>query len=253
MPRYAFVLMVFLILLSSGCIQLNEEPEERKEIYGDPGYLAAYYRMDEDWDGSAHEVLDHSRNNAHGTTIGGTRSVDEGKFYRAAMFDGFDDVITVGDHPSLDIYGNGLTMSAWIKVDEGTSHNMVLDKEESYEFRIDNGLVLYGLRTQRKEWYWISSSSMVPLEEWCHVVITYDGLQIITYINGDVSDVFDYPNGPIVPSDKPFSIGAGYKYNNNIHEWDWGFHFNGCIDEVAIFSYTLDQHEVHDLYLGIMP
>jgi hypothetical protein len=60
-------------------------------------------------------------------------------------------------------------------------------------------------------------------------------------------DRIDYVYGPIIPSDLPFSIGAGYKYNEN---WGWDYFFHGSIDEVAVFAVPLDYHEIMDLYQG---
>jgi hypothetical protein len=80
--------------------------------------------------------------------------------------------------------------------------------------------------------------------KWHHVVGTYDGKRACLYIDGNLSD-FTNINGNIATNDNIVVIG-------DKPEWP-RYNWNGLIDDVHIYSYTLSAEEVKDLYEGKEP
>ena len=76
---------------------------------------------------------------------------------------------------------------------------------------------------------------------WHNVICTYDGTTMRVYLDGNLvgENVFegfiDYPN------EFPMRIG----YNPSVG------YFDGSIDELRIYDYALNPHEVNDIFTGV--
>ncbi|HIP27886.1 MAG TPA: hypothetical protein EYG82_01775 [Sulfurovum sp.] len=73
---------------------------------------------------------------------------------------------------------------------------------------------------------------------WTHVVASYDGATLRIYING-VKQPEVTASRTILNADTPLLIGKGLGTN---------FYYNGLIDEVKLYDYTLTDVEVQDIY-----
>jgi hypothetical protein len=132
---------------------------------------------------------------------------------------------------------------------------MVMDKEESFEVMVDGGYVKYAFKAELHDWYWINSTVGVDQGVWAHIAVSYDGEVVKTYIDGTLKGAHEYPYGPLLSSEKPFSVGAGYKFIMIGREggWTWDYHFQGWIDEVVVYGIALGPGQVEDLYQGADP
>jgi hypothetical protein len=73
---------------------------------------------------------------------------------------------------------------------------------------------------------------------WNHEVVTYDGKRIKEYTNGHL--INDWPStGAAIGQGRPMAIGAWPQF---------GFNFEGSMDEFRIYSRSLTQNEVLKLY-----
>ncbi|MFW3145737.1 MAG: LamG-like jellyroll fold domain-containing protein [Thermoplasmatota archaeon] len=194
------------------------------------------------WTGRDGEVKDSSGYGSDGKTQGDVH-LAPGKFGSCAAFDGDRDYIQVDYENVLNINGPELTMEAWVRFDAFTPKSMIVDKEESYEFRIANGNVVWAIMTQQKEWYWVNTEVKIPLGEWVHVAVTYDSEVVRTFVNFELKDTYDYPYGNVRTSPLPFVIGAGYKWQPG---WDWDYFCLGMIDEVKIYDRAVDYEEPYE-------
>lgn len=80
----------------------------------------------------------------------------------------------------------------------------------------------------------------IPLGKWTHVVATYDGTTMTTYIDG--KKVGSQPAwGSITPSPRPLYI-ARYEVNEKTYEFD------GYIAGVRLYAYALSQSDVEGRY-----
>jgi hypothetical protein len=115
------------------------------------------------------------------------------------------------------------------------------------------GLLAKGDNSNRQYWIWTYQNSLsaeidgggyknnlYPLQtnKWYHVAVTYNGSNIIAYINGTQANNIAQSTGPILTDDDPLLIGnlPGFGY------------FDGVIDEVRIYDRVLTEGEILQLY-----
>ena len=131
--------------------------------------------------------------------------------------------------PSLNIPDKALTMEAWVFP---TGNGIIINKENSYEYAIVGGQLQFAI--QAPTWAWFGSG-LVPLNQWSHVAVTYDGVESICWVNGKKTATDKTNSGNILATPDPFNLG-----------WrPYGDHqpFSGIIDEARVSSvvrYTKD-------------
>jgi len=207
----------------------------------DPGStgLVAYYAMD-------NNVEDGSGNGNHGT-LQGTPQWVEGLTGEALQFDGGTDYVEVADAPGLDIT-NTITIAAWIKANTfGDWRGFVVKGLETAPYAMQ----MWGDGSLRFGWNWgspagavgsdlVNSNAKMPLGEWAHLAVTYDGSTLSFYINGgldtpevDVSLVFG-------TNDEPLILGCDFPGGDE--------YFDGVMDDVRVYNRALLPFEV--MFLG---
>lgn len=195
---------------------------------------------------------DYSGKGNEGKIFGNPKWVN-GKFGKALEFNGETDYIVVKDSDSLDL--NLITVSAWINLSKYADDQRIVAKEEGvndpysvYCFlisgtndkKIEFRPTLDG-RRQR-----IESKIDIPLGQWTHVSATYDGKEVVLYVNGEI-DTKTPLTGKMMTNDKDLWIGAS-------EFWTPRF-FNGVMDEVLLFNVPLSENDIKSLMtkgLGIM-
>ena len=201
--------------------------------------LVAYYPFN----GNAN---DESGNNNNGIVHSATLTEDKfGTSNSAYKFDGIDDYIEIGDHPSLDGMSE-LTISVWIKPYFPSTaeyyQNIIGKGYHEYILRYDgldeNGGTILGYL-----WHDMALITLnnVPASEWRHIVFTWYGGTTITrkiYADGMLAK----SAGPRPKPDEGGNvyIGCDYKINREF--------FNGIIDEIRIYNRALNEVEIKKLY-----
>ncbi len=215
------------------------------ECYTGP---VAEYRMENfPWNGTENEVLDSGTGNSNG--IAASRGTGElpfqtspsgGKVCRSGVFERIDGsnggYLDPGDPADgdLDPGTDPWTVSAWINWDGSTGENIIYNKENLYEARVNNGYVQYAWQPH---WVWDAGTSFpVSTDTWTYVTTLYDGRYQTLYKNG--VPVFSRPqNGAIGSNSARLLIGArGSTSPRNF--------FGGMIDEVRIYNRLLSESEI---------
>jgi hypothetical protein len=204
--------------------------------------LVGYWNFDEGAGTIAH---DSSGNNNDGTIYGATWT--SGKIGNALQFDGIDDSVRIPDSASLNIAGDKISITAWVKrLGSGTRNGIIVMKQAppgawdaSYGVVISEGVINTGKIGLSLDtgWGWTDhwSNSVLNSNEWYHFCGTYDGSKVKIYLNGILDAEYDV-TGNIVPKSGPLSIG---------HEDAWDpEYFNGLIDEVKVYNRSLSAEEV---------
>ena len=88
-------------------------------------------------------------------------------------------------------------------------------------------------------WYDADPGGRIPGGEWSHIVFTVDNGEVILYIDGEVR--FTGQNYPNV-----FGSGQTTYFGIGVNHWDTPF--NGAMDELKIYSDTIDAELVQQLY-----
>lgn len=180
-----------------------------------------------------------------GTLASGT--VTTGIIGQAIDFDGDDDYVSVEHGGELSVATAG-TISVWIyprtisggaKFIVGTHPNQSGDDLGGYQLNIGNqiGQICFRPRATTST---CSSSSAVPANQWTHMVAVVDATSKHIYING-VEDTSSGGGVTVMPgaTNYDFYIGNGSALTND---------FDGKIDEVRVYSSTLSETEIAELY-----
>jgi len=199
-------------------------------------------------------ILDPSGNGGHGTVANNQAPSQETANRRtgtgAFVFDGINDKITLGDLDTVIGGQDKLTLSTWV-YREGTGEQRLLCKSSSAndsDHLFSLGLIDAGVGQAKLRMH-LGTDSMVatamdgsitfPAQEWTHLAMTYDGNELRSYVNG-VLDPNDFSvNGAFNPSTEQVTIGNLNTTGN--------MHFEGMLDDVAIWNRTLSASEVETL------
>jgi len=151
-----------------------------------------------------------------------------GKIGGADYFAGDNDYVDCGNNAILNV--NYLTVELWININSWVS---------------DGGILAKGDNTYRQYWMWtyggagsftvdnigaINDAWLPQLGEWHHLVLTYDGSNVITYKNGVQENIYPQTTG-VIDSQAP-NLFFGYIPNYN--------YFDGSLDEVRITNGARD-------------
>ncbi len=236
------------------------------------------YSMDEavgSWTGAAGEVIDSGGNGLNGQrltttvptttntiapnpTIASQHASVQGGFCNAGRFDG--NAVVQSASSTYFQFTNQLSASAWIyptAYPAGASDlYSILSNDTNYEFHLDPGGHLY--------WWWqaanLTSASVIPLNAWTHVAITFDSTAANRrqriYINGVLDANTNNWSGTLAKNACPFYIGGDISTSSpqtnpptcNLLPVR---NFHGNIDEAKIYDYELTSAEVQaDMNLG---
>jgi hypothetical protein len=204
--------------------------------------LVGYYPMNE---GIGTEIADASGYQRHGTTEVEPFWANGPEGFGAALyFDGSTIAqgwVDCGTWNPSELTGQ-LTVSFWVQWD-GPNGNWqgVVAKRNSYEpapdgsmmwyFEVSQGVndIFFGRRGQIP-----ASGGVLPIGQWKHIAVTYDGITATMYIDSEQISDGDFTFGPT--TDATIMIGADEGGGNN--------GFNGTIDELRLYNTALTQKEI---------
>ncbi|MCK4306519.1 MAG: LamG domain-containing protein, partial [Candidatus Eisenbacteria sp.] len=178
-------------------------------------------------------------------TVSGASWTSSGKVGGALSFSG-SHYVEVPDDPSLR--PSHITLEAWVyPTSYGYYRNIV---EKSYHSGFTSPWTNYQLWLQDDTAqpaltvtiggarYFVISDDAIPMNEWTHLVGTYDGETMMIYINGILKKSNTAPSGPI--DERPYNLYIGHRGN---HYW------YGKIDEVRIYNYSLSAEQIYQHFL----
>lgn len=150
-------------------------------------------------------------------------------------FDGVDDFIQLGEPISYTQH----TISTWIKVSDSDASKTIIDARDSADdgvriFLTNHEEVIYSVNTSD-----ITSGSAISVDEWHHIVGTYDGTTQKLYIDGSL--VSSATTSQTINTTTNAEIGAR-NFSDRANE------FAGKIDELAIWDRALTAAEVTEIY-----
>lgn len=233
------------------------------------GSAVTHFRMDEpvgSWTGTAAEVIDSGGTALHGRrvtssppttsnvtdpspSIASQHSTVLGSFCNAAEYDG-NAVVQVADSVLLD-YTTQLSASAWIYPTAYPPSELysILSNDVNYEFHLNSSGHLY--------WWWqastLTSSAVIPLNQWTHIAITLDSSSGVRrqriYINGVQDSNTNNWQGTLATNNCNFHVGGDVATGSC--DVINGRNFHGMIDEVKLYGFELSPEEVlADMNLG---
>jgi hypothetical protein len=137
-----------------------------------------------------------------------------------------------------------LTLEAWVKPrvpDQGDRWivNTVGTGSNGYRLGLGGGKPVF--QVPRTEWsHNLSGPAPLPVDEWSHLVATYDNDLLRLYVNGAL--VASMPRGgPIAPSGNALLIG------NYLPDHATAY-FDGVLDELRVYDRALTDAEVRSRF-----
>ncbi len=167
---------------------------------------------------------------------------DKGDY--ALDFDGSNDYISIPSSNSLN--PERITMEAWVNPNSYSNNGNIIRKRYTEQYI----LRFYGTTGRVRGYVYVnggwractsSIGATAGLNQWSHIVSTYDGNEIKVYVNGIESPPCSYA-GIINSGSGDLRIGA-YSASSE--------RFKGMIDEVRIYGRALSSTEVKEHYDNI--
>ena len=175
-------------------------------------------------------------------------------------FNGTNEYVSVPYDSTMNPSGN-FSVSAWVKLSNKNAYrSAVTSRSETVNGNQTGGYMLYisnankwqfwnGFGNTGGLWKQANSSTRIIENTWQMQTVTYDHAN--THMRLYVDGVLVAQNNSaslVANTDKPLYIGAG-RTNKHPHDVDPPqFHFNGKIDDVAIWNAMLSSDEIVQLY-----
>jgi hypothetical protein len=166
----------------------------------------------------------------------------------AYAFDGANDIISKAD---FNLQYSQLSMAAWVKLDNwgsAASRHILSIENGIYSVQLEalaNGEIRWDSRGDGDLYRCISPAGAIKTGQWTHVAATWgDGIAKI-YINGLLVATQSVAPMTVSVIDRPLRIGTGNPAENG-----WWL---GTMDDVRIYSRSLDSNEVARLYTNTLP
>lgn len=136
----------------------------------------------------------------------------------------------VPDHDSLDAnLADHFTVEAWVKPYDVNGEHIILNKEDAYEIAVIDGKFMVAVQPQGGSWAWIDSGVEIPVNEWTHVALTYDGTNVSLFVNGKLATQSDQWPGVVNNSLDTLKVGRRTRGTPGVHSI-----YIGLVDEVRI-------------------
>lgn len=235
--------------------QVIEDMNAGHPAGGSPvGSYAAYWKFDE---GNNAYAYDAGPNANTCSFVGGASSTPLGKFGSAVKFLSTGDYLDCGTGSSLNIAGNQITLSTWIKSSSPSSNQGILIKgplassQGEYSMMLYENKVYLRLNGAVGTAGEIISKTLLAADTWYHIVATYDGANQYLYINGVLDNKKAFTDNINDSASDSLKIGVYYTTD---------YPFLGTIDEVKVYPYVLSPAEIKTEYnrgavmmLGVAP
>jgi hypothetical protein len=154
----------------------------------------------------------------------------------AFAFDGVDDSVLT---PAINL-GSAYTVEFWMY----PTSNSINQETVSYDYQTSNYGSLYFNSNYMEYWYngdrSTSSIGAIPLNQWTHVALTYDGAASRLYINGAQSGT------PGVHAGETFN--NPLRFGNAVVSGPATSRFRGLLDEITLFNRALSATEIQGIY-----
>ena len=173
----------------------------------------------------------------------GNATYAEGKVGQAFSLDGVDDYVQVASPTSLPLGNEARTIGVWLK----TPRDLTSSTESSIvQYGTADYFRMFGLITSAnapgKLYFYghgsdLASATTIQPETWYHAAVTYDGATIRLYVNGQPE-----ASAPMVLDTVLDGNGL------TIGHRPGGSHWEGFIDEAAVFNRALTAEEIAAIY-----
>lgn len=174
-------------------------------------------------------------------------------------FDAEGEYVTVPDDPSLDLTGSEAAVELWLYPENNIAAAGLVHKgietdfsDESYSLQYNQPgqVAMIFTNESGKHTYVISNEELLSLNEWHHVVVTWDMSEVWMYIDGEeVTSLKYYQNGwksSLPPDFAPIRETSGDLLIGS--QPVPGYRFEGIIDNVILYDRVVTATAVAATY-----
>ncbi|MEZ4884168.1 MAG: LamG domain-containing protein [Chitinophagales bacterium] len=195
------------------------------------------------------DARDVAGNNNHGDIIGKVEPTEDrfGNECGAMYFDGSTGFISVPDSKSLSSPRDEITISAWVKINDGAAFadlkwmticcksDLPEETDNSPQYRLQSTIVTVSVNTDFTE----ELKQPFEFDTWYFYASTYDGHSVKAFLNGiKVMDMPYYTE--FEPNSLPLEIGRDVP---GVMEY-----FHGSMDDLRIYNRALSNQEIQSLF-----
>jgi len=161
----------------------------------------------------------------------------------ANVFDGYNDYISCGNDPSLNIT-DAITIEAWVKsavIGTSQSNHAGIVATNGYKLDVNvdgDGKFFFRVYTASGQQPIAVGATISEAGQWYFVVAQYTGSKIRIYVNGVLED----------EENRTGAINVFGGLDIGRETGDANRHFNGTIDEVRIYNRALSADEINQSY-----
>jgi hypothetical protein len=209
--------------------------------------LISYWKLDEEWGFTLPQYAFDAAGGGNTGIINNSYSSGwQGKVNKAFFFDGTT-WVNMGNPTNLNLTSAG-TISVWVNASNinPAGHAVIVSKgnvsADTYGYTIElynNGTFGWELANATSKNYGSFNGITPVANTWYHLVLTWDGAYVTTYINGGNQNIFPET---VIPVSNVNDFVLGYLYATNAG------YFSGTIDEVGVWNRALSSAEVATLY-----
>lgn len=229
-----------------------------------PEALAHYTFDGLDWAVSPLVVPDSSadisnRHNGTGVSMGSNNTVP-GPMGDALSFPGGVGYVDLG---SFDIPGAALTLASWVYINDGSdcfdavrcylvSKSIDGDSAKSiWSIHLHSNpgssdiFLAFGLNANTESISFIAAETPLSTETWHHVAVTYNGLSMSMFIDGQ--KIFQENRAGMIFQDDTAQVYLGRHSNTTLP------HFDGVLDDTRIYTSALSEVQIATLANAMVP
>ncbi len=151
--------------------------------------------------------------------------------------------ISITDSSSISL-GNAITIAAWVKDNGTTDYRVIAAKNSEYLFRIDSDaeggklscfINLNGAWEPR-----VTATAALSKNVWHYVACVWSNAtgNLQVYVDGNLNATTSGRTGAVASTANALTLGS----------WNAGSYWDGMIDEVRIYNYTLSGQQILALY-----
>lgn len=167
-----------------------------------------------------------------------------GRWNQALTFNGTSQYVDMGQLGNLNIVGNAVTVSAWVKYNafnnyEAIAGNLNNGVSEGYDLYTQTTGPVFGVATAGG--YVNVATALSDTKKWHFIAGVYNGSNITLYVDMSPFAASALQTGNIVSSNTDFYVGLN-GYTGGLP------YFSGSIDDVRVYNRALSLSEVKQLY-----
>lgn len=161
-------------------------------------------------------------------------------------FNGIDNFIKIPNSSYLVTPVNSISISSWIQIDQWyNDFAPILCKSENYQTSLAAYELMLMNRPNEKGIHFMLNGNFIfqsyefQLNQWYHVVATWDGKLCYFYVNNNYIGSKPY-SGQLISNDQPLILGKDVPGQTE--------YLNGKLDDVRIYNRVLSDFDINQLY-----